>query len=654
MDSHQILASGITSEDRSGIYDVLVRRDVRIPTADPGITLSADLYLPVTPHAVPVLVSVSPYRKDFIPDDEPFLRRWPERGYAVVLAELRGHGSSDGTALPKFHPDETEDVCTVVEWASSQEWSTGDVGMWGISYAGVTTLRAAAAGCPSLKAIMPLMCPIDPERDAFQHDGARTDLHQRARWGSQMIMEQLLPPLNNYTSPDEQGRWRARMQDSSPLVLDLARPAGDPELRERKVDVGAISIPTFCVGGWRDVYADAMVRVYERVRGPKRLMIGPWAHYFPGTALIYGSIDFYTIALRWWDHWLRGIDDGLMSEPPVALYVQGDHPGWRTYESWPPMSTADELTLATGADLTLRAGNAPAHSSPWAIGVYEPDPTVGSLSGLWGIINPGFGAPLDQHSDDVRALSATSEPLPDDVLICGRGEVVVRVADDTIGRPLQRIVIKLADVDPQGRSTFIAAGVVTPNARGESHRVPLRVTFYRVRAGHRLRVVLSDSDFPRLVPLPAPATISVSRLEITVPILWEAPGAELSAGWDADTSRPAIAEFAPPWLITRDPVYDGIEVLIREPGLRSQVGPGHRVEISGEARAAVRRSAPEAAITRGRHTARVVLTTGEEVSIEAVVHCNQASLWAKGEIAINGLIVFSKIWESSLAHSYGS
>ncbi|MEN3283863.1 MAG: uncharacterized protein V7607_5003 [Solirubrobacteraceae bacterium] len=444
-------------------HEVDVTRDGRIPTAEHGVTLSGDLYRPQSMDPVPVLVTTIPYRKDItsVLSAAPF--HWfAERGYACLLVDLRGTGSSDGRPRPKFDPAEGDDAIAAIDWAAAQPWCTGSVGMWGISYGGVMALRAATLRPAQLKAIIAIECPLDPGRDAFHHDGARVDLHQRALWSGSMLVQQLLPSLADHTARAQQRRWRERPHDTEPFITDLARGPDDPVWRERVIDPIEIAAPTLCVGGWRDLYADAMVGLYERLTVPKKLLIGPWMHSMPQDSP-FEPIDFLPIAVRWWDHWLSDVDTGVMEEPPVVLYTQGDRPGWRAHGSWPKANA--ELELATQDDTRLAAPALTSTGSGGAIAEYEPDATTGALSGLWGVPNPDFGLPLDQHDDDVRALPFTSDPLADDLLVCGRPTVTVTLArGDTSSRNgVQRIVVRLADVDPCGGSTFITAGVLCPD-----------------------------------------------------------------------------------------------------------------------------------------------------------------------------------------------
>ncbi|MEY9839981.1 CocE/NonD family hydrolase [Streptacidiphilus sp. EB103A] len=638
------------ASEHPAAFAVDVVHDVRIPTAVPQQTLAADLYRPVTDRPVPLLLTVLPYRKDFVAGvAHAGPGRWfAERGYASLLVDLAGTGSSDGVRRPEFDPGDGDDAVAAINWAAGQPWCDGSVGMWGHSYGAITTLRAASLGPPQLRAIIPLMHGLDPELDTVHPDGARGDLHALANRGTSMLVQQLLPPLINHKSEAEQQRWQRRLHRTEPVLLDFARHGpGDPVWRERAIDGAAITVPALCVGGWRDAFPDPLIHAYERINGPKKLLMGPWGHVMPQHATLE-PVDFLPLALRWWDHWLRGHDTGVMDEPPVTLYQQGARPRWRAHACWPPADGT--LSLATRGDAVLMAATADRPEPGRTIAEYRPDPTVGSLRGVPGL---GLGEACltqDQHDDDMRSVVVESEPLPEELIVAGRPEVVVTPADAP-DPPVQRLVVRLTEVDPEGRSTLITVGVLCPPAPTERYRVALRPTVHQVPAGHRLRVALGDSDFPRLNPLPAPVDLRVTRVELIVPTL------ESSAGSSVDLPMPpapetGTAESGPPadlsWTITRDLIHDGVEVAVSAASADSTTDQGHRFRSTSSLLASVRRSEPHAAVTLGSHKATVTMSTGESVTTTATVRCSLTALWAGGEVTIDGVTVFAQTWEAPL------
>ena len=611
-----------------------IRRDVRIPTGMPGLTLSADVYRPRADRPVPVLVTVLPYRKDFVAGgsyDEP--ARWfAARGYASLVVDLLGTGDSDGIRRPEFDPGDADDGIAAVEWAAAEPWCDGSVGVWGLSYAANVALRTASRRPPALGAIIAVAHGLDPARDSVHPDGARGDLHALANRGSSLLLQQLLPPLTD-SSPAGLRRWRQRMLEAEPAFLDYARHGpGDPVWRERAIDGAAIQTPVLCVGGWRDAFPDGLIDAYEQVAGPKKLLMGPWGHLLPHRSA-YRPVDFLAIALRWWDHWLRGVPTGVMEEPPVTLFRPGPAPRWLGYEAWPP--PAINLRLATGADTTL----APATPAPnsQVIARHRPDATVGALRGLPGL---GMGEDFparDQRDDDRRSVTVTSAPLRAGIIVGGRPEVSVR-----LGRGVGRLVARLTDVHPDGRSVLVTAGVLCPELGSDRLTLRLRPIVAPVTAGHRLRVAVSDADFPRLMPLVSPVPFEVRSVEVSVPVLRDGAPVDLPA-------VPAVPQQPGNDLrVSRDPTSGEVEVVVtgRVP---EQVSPGgHRYQLSSELHARVGPAAPEAAEAGGTQVSEVRLTSGEVVRAAATVRCTQTAVWARAEVCTNGSVVFSRTWETVL------
>ncbi|MEV0729815.1 CocE/NonD family hydrolase [Polymorphospora sp. NPDC050346] len=664
----------MTDSDRepSARYRVRVVRDVRIPTDDPAVTLAGDLFLPDGAGPVPALVSVLPYRKDGLGGIGGWASyHWfAERGYASLLVDFRGTGSSDGEPRPPFDPAEADDGVRAVGWAAAQPWCDGTVGMWGVSYGAVMSLRTAARRPPALKAIIPVLGMIDPGYDFVHPHGARGCLGSLGMWGLSTLLSQLLPPLHGHDTVDEQRRWRRRLEHAEPYLLDLHRHGpGDPVWRERAVDPAAVGVPAFCVAGWRDLFCDGSIRAFEQLPGPKKLLAGPWMHTPPHESP-FEPVDFHTLALRWWDRWLRGVDAGTGDEPAATVFVQGrpdpaahdsatgspvtDGPAgrsaWRAYESWPP--PAKELALAGTPGGGLGPATDTGHD-PGApvLGTVRPDPTVGALSGLWGVPTTGFGLPLDQHDDDLRALAFTGEPLTAPVLIAGRPVVTVEVAGAA-----GDLVVKLTDVDPDGRSTLITAGRAGappgpagdagPAPAGGPVRVVLVPTAYRLPAGHRLRVVVGGTDFPRHWP-GAPTQTRLTRLALAVPVVSETEGTPVTPpvpGPPPAGTASLHLRGTPRWDVTRDLIRDGVTVTVGEDVAAYAPQRQHVLEVCSTIAASAQRDHPAAAQVRATSTATARMSTGETVVVEVGVHVTADSAGATGRVTVDGVETFARRW----------
>ncbi len=641
-----------TSGDSEPRFEVELR-DVRIPTAEEGVTLAADLYLPVGAEPVPTLVTVLPYRKDgpLGVALAPTMRWFAARGYATLLVDFRGTGSSDGTQRPPFDADEAEDGVAAVEWAAAQPWSSGSVGMWGHSYGAIMALRTAARRPTHLKAILPIMGALDIERDLVHPGGQPGCFTAGASWGLQTLLNQLLPPLEQHTTEAQQLRWQRRLHESEPWLLDLFRhkPA-DPVWQARAIDVSTVEVPTFCIAGWRDWFCDATIRAYEQVVGPRRLLVGPWGHSLPDVTPIE-PVHYQALALPWWDHWLNGTANGVMEEPEVVIFEQGPKPAWRAFPSWPPPAGSRRLgTRRPSLDLQPLDDDAEPSVDGDATAVltrYVPDATVGALGGSWGLGIDRLGRPLDQHDDDMRSICATSAPLADDLVIAGRASATISLAR---GTTVERIVVRLADVDPGGRSTAISAGISPRGAAADACTVTLAPTHYRIPAGHRVRVALATSDFPSLWPTSSdgrPPILELAGIDLVLPVVTDEEGTPrvLPASPGID---PALATL---WVgqenvceLARDAPNDTVRARVGTASTVYTRDRAHLLDSRVELTATVANGAPDAMTISGTATGTVRTSDGQDVVAQADLYLTRHSLSVTGIIEIDGTRTFSRRW----------
>ncbi|HEX5402287.1 MAG TPA: CocE/NonD family hydrolase [Pseudonocardiaceae bacterium] len=594
------------------MYDVRIVEDVRIPTLDESMTLSGDLYLPVCAEPVPALVSLLPYRKDALGGigGAASLHWFAARGFASLLVDFRGTGSSDGLPRPPFDPGEADDGVAAIEWAARQPWCTGAVGMWGHSYGATTTLRTAARQPAALKAIIPVMGFLDPERDFIHPGGSTGCLASLGIWGLGSVLNHVLPPLRD--SDVEQQRWRRRVDQTEPFLLDLFRhPAGHPAWRSRVIDASTITAPAFCVAGWRDLFVEGSLRAYESIPAVKKLLVGPWLHTMPEDSP-FEPVDFPSLARRWWDRWLLGIDNGVDREAPVTIHLQGDESPWRHYESWPPPGKTSTLTAAPRGRLV---------------------PGAGVRSGLWGIPTSGFGLPLDQHQDDLHSLSITGSPLEEPVRIVGRPTVALTAEDEH-----DHLVVKLADVDPDGRSTLISGGIA-----GAEGLCTLEPTAYLVSASHRLRVVIAAGAFPRLWPTSAPPP-HLSAVEVTLPVVSAMDGCATTLP-APDPTTPNL-ELVPRWNIHEDLINDAVTVTVGGQLTARTPHGNHRLTHDTQVSATVARDSPAAARLHGTSTATVHPTSGETITTRVELRVTGTTVTANSEVTADGTTIFTRQWQA--------
>lgn len=501
-------------------YRVKILRHVKIPVRD-GTRLAADLYMPDAEGRFPVVLEYLPYRKD----DRSLPRQnlqyaLAQRGYVGVRLDVRGTGSSEGVAEDEYTLVEQQDACDAIQWLAEQPWSNGRVGMWGISYGGFNAVQVAMHRPPALKAIVPVMFTDDRyEEECHYAGGSLRALYTWQDYPLTMVAMNALPPHPDAFPDRWLDVWRNRLEKQSPWVLRWLREQTDgPYWRHGSLneDYGAIECAVFAIGGWRDGYPKSPLRTFENIRAPKKVLIGPWTHMLPHEAFPGPRIDYLGEVIRFFDYWLKGIDNGVMDEPAVTVYVQehqkpeavpGDWSGyWRTETEWPrPDATLRSLYL--GPDNRLLE-EAEVRERPLEEGSdsFEYDPTVGTSSGLWCWVTP-----TDQREDDSRSLTYETAPLREAVEIIGEPRLEVGFSASA---PVAGLSAHLVDVAPDGTAVLVSKGYLNATRRdsftdpeplepGKTYRlaVELDCTAWRFRPGHRIRLSLAGTAIdPRATP----------------------------------------------------------------------------------------------------------------------------------------------------------
>jgi putative CocE/NonD family hydrolase len=488
--------------------EVTLRRDVWIPMPD-GVTLAANLYLPAaeSTEAFPAIVTFIPYHKDGrggLGYLDAYHRHFAARGYAVLHVDFRGTGSSDGAPYRTMDGRERLDGHQVVEWAACQPWCSGDVGVWGVSYGGITAMAIAETRPPHLRAIVPVHAPDDNYEAMIVHHGARLMFWPDPHWGAGMAASNLMPPL----LADETGDW-LRIWDerlaSDPWLFDwYGEPPTPDHWARQRIDAGQIEVPTFAICGWQDAYPDSVDRLWPRLRGPKRLLFGPWKHVMPERS-VREPVDTVTQIDRWWDRWLKGEENGIDQEPPVTIFVQGSE-SWRHELEWPP-ARACERRLFPAAGFVLADAPHGEHTGD----DYRYDARVGMQALPYDACTGPIRYPQDQHGDDMLSLCYTGEPLTADLEVTGSPSVRLCF---TVDVPVAEVtlVAKLCDLAPDGQSFLVTfdhlagerAIAIGTDEHGTVYEAAfvLRPTSYVFCAGHRLRLAVSGGNFPYLWPSP--------------------------------------------------------------------------------------------------------------------------------------------------------
>ncbi|MDQ3096574.1 MAG: CocE/NonD family hydrolase [Chloroflexota bacterium] len=529
----------------------LPRQSTRIETWIPmsdGARLSATVWLPVDAEAspVPAIFECEPYRKnDFNGMRDARQRYLAGHGYAFVQMDLRGSGDSDGIMYDEYLPQEQEDAVEAIAWIAAQAWCTGKVGMWGVSWSGFNSLQVAARRPPALAAIITMCSTDDRYADDVHYMGGCMLANEVLGWASTMLSYGARPPLPDVVGDRWREMWLDRLERTPPYAEAwVGHQRRDAYWKQGSVceDYSAIDVPVYAIGGWADGYTNAVQRLVENLPGVRKGLIGPWPHGYPHVARVGPQIGFLQEALRWWDRWLKGVENGIENEPVLRVWMQEaippsatqtDRPGrWLVEPSWPSPNVGP-VTYALNTSGALDRQPGPESR------VQQAGPLVTALDG--GIWCP-YGAPADfpgdQRATDGMSLAFTSAPLAERVEILGYPEVSLALDAD---RAAAQVAVRLCDVAPDGASTLISYGLLNLTHR-ESHEHPaplepgrryevlvrLNAIAYAVPAGHRLRVGVSQSYWPLVWPSPELVTLGVYtgasalRLPVRAPIAGEA------------------------------------------------------------------------------------------------------------------------------------
>jgi putative CocE/NonD family hydrolase len=550
-------------------HAVRVIRHAWIPMPD-GCRLAARIWLPegAEQAPVPAVFEYVPYRKNdgLVLRDAPIHRYFAGYGYASVRVDMRGSGDSDGVLEDEYLPLEQEDGLAVIRWLASRPWCSGKVGIIGKSWGGFNGLQIAAHHPPELGAVISVASTDDRYADDVHYMGGCVLAWAMLPWASTMLAYNGLPPDPAVTGAAWRDTWLQRLEKTPPFIdAWLAHQRRDEFWRQGSVceDYAAIHCPVYMVGGWTDSYRNAILRFLEGYPGPCKGLIGPWGHDYPEDGAPGPAIGFLQEAVRWWDRWLKGADNGVMDEPKLRAWMPEahrpasgyrTHPGrWLATGSWPaPEVESRRLRLGAG---TLGAGAPPADGDDAELRIRGADAPAGDL-GQWGGHGDALEFPPDQRPDDGLSLSFDSRPLAEPAEILGVPVARLELAAD---QPLALVAVRLCDVWPDGESTLITRGLKNlahrasdsspePLVPGERYTVdvPLNAIGYQVPAGHRLRLAVSPTYWPWAWPSPRRVTLSVlpaaSSLDLPV---WAGPAEHAPPAHFAAPERAATPPHTP-------------------------------------------------------------------------------------------------------------
>ncbi|MDA0233261.1 MAG: CocE/NonD family hydrolase [Chloroflexi bacterium] len=536
------------------VHKVTVDRDVPVTMRD-GTALMADVHRPSGSGEFPVLIERTPYNKAASSETKFGAGEfYASRGYACVFQDVRGRFGSAGDFYP-FRDDgdgERKDGYDTVEWAAGQPWSNGKVGTIGGSYSGATQYRMLAARPPHLVAQFVRQSSSDYSNEWVYRNGAlelafnlswaiRHTVNQGHKWAgtddgarydeqTRAVLANLLSAIN--TLPLKQ---QGVLLELSPWWGDwLDNPDSGPYWDEFDIAAkhGLVTTPVHHLGGWYDGFLRGTLENFaglktsaatEHARVGQRLTVGPWVHG-PDAAdqtgcgeMDFGAdaaIGFLEMRLEWFDHWLKGVDNGVMERSPVKLFAMGVN-RWREFSDWPPpgakMTPLYLSGTKSGSCRSLNDGSLtlakPEAGEPDSY-EYDPSRPVPTLGGshLGAATEGAPNGQMDQRPNYGLVLTYTGQVLEKDLDVTGKVSAVVYARSSA---PDTDWIVKLVDVFPDGRAMLVCDGVLRARYRNsrqkpellsgeiERYEIDLWGTSYVFQKGHRVQVIVTSSDFPR-------------------------------------------------------------------------------------------------------------------------------------------------------------
>jgi len=508
-----------------------------------GCSLAARLWRPTERDgALPAILEFIPYRRrDRHRGDDAFTHPGLSAlGYVCVRVDMRGSGDSDGLMYDEYTEPEWKDACEVIAWIAEQPWCDGRVGMMGLSWGGFNSLQVAACRPPALKAVVSTCASDDRYRDDMHYMGGCL-LGDNLQYGSTLFTWLATPPDPRIVGEKWRKMWHQRLKATEPPALRwMQHPMRDSYWRSGSVceDYGRIEVPVLAVSGWADGYTNSVMRLLSGLSGPRKGLIGPWGHAYPHVATPGPTIDFIAYLGRWFDHWLKGIDTGLMDEPMLTVWVQESEPpqaaykvrrgSWHGQHVWPPLA-APSLELVAKVNGSLAPVAAEGDSLPLATVSGPAD--AGTASGEWCPYGWGPDMPLDQREDDAYAACFDTEELDHEVTLLGGTEVAICLASTL---PEGVMSVRLAEIAKDGSSRRITYGLANlaldddysaPRRMqpGEAFTVKMRLNdaAYRIPAGHRLRLAIGNAYWPLATGVPTPPDLTIYAAKLSIPLLDE-------------------------------------------------------------------------------------------------------------------------------------
>ncbi|WP_234332314.1 CocE/NonD family hydrolase [Streptomyces sp. NRRL S-87] len=664
-----------------------VHEDVRIPVdggasraggTGRGVELYARIWRPLTDRPVPALLEYAPDRLTDRsgPRDRQRHPWYAGHGYASVRVDVRGHGNSGGHPGDVHDARELADGVAVVEWLAARPWCDGRVGMFGIGRGGGNALRIAALGPEPLKAVVAVGAADDRyDGDAHHLGGSVLGVGAHAR-AAALLAAACRPPDPAYAGEGWREQWLDRLESVEPPAHRwLAHQTRDAywrhgSLREAYPALAA-GAAVLAVGGWHDPCRDTVLRLVaalppDRVRG----IVGPWSHQYPDGDRPPGpAIGFLQETLRWWDHWLKDADTGVMAEPLLRSWIGASRPPATTYErsegrwvgdpAWPSPHVTPVVYGLQGEEVAVAS---PQHTGLDA-GRFRP---CGGAADL----------PPDQREEDAKSACFEFAVGAAPVEVLGSPAVRLRLRMDV---PHGQVVARLCDVAPDGASTLVARGALNLGAReGQDRSVAwppgaagdvsfeLDAVGYRFPPGHRIRLALSSAYWPWIWPRPgseAGWTVRPAASALTLPV--RAPTADRVAFEPPEQAPPlgvavpeTFDEPRPERLVVRDVAAGSWRLEVAPPSGTRAYPDG--LEYTEDARDVYEIRSADALSARAASEWRIRLHRPEEawdvrIETRSSTSCDSSAFTVSNEVVCREgeEVLFHRTWERRLPRDAG-
>ncbi len=584
-----------------------------IPLPD-GTRLAARIWLPQDAghDPVPAILEYLPYRKrdGTVERDHLTHPYFAGFGYAGVRVDMRGAGDSEGVCRGEYLQQEQEDCVAVIQWLAEQPWCSGRVGMIGISWGGFNGLQVAALQPEALGAVISLCSTDDRYADDIHFMGGAM-LVDKLAWGATAFSIAHTPPDPAIVGKRWRDMWVKRLENNGLWLLDWFR-------HQRRDDFYAhgsvcehyadINVPVYLVGGWADGYTNTIFRMLEHLTCPGKGLIGPWGHKYPHFALPGPRIGFLQECLRWWDQHLKGIDTGIMDEPPLRAWIQHSvapspfyptRPGhWVAVSGWSGSAVTTKSLFAGGGMLAEKP------RAPITLSTPE---NAGHTAGNWCGYAVAPDGPVDQGGETGMVRFDTA-PLTDDLELLGFPVLTGDVASDV---PQANLVAVLSEVAADGKALRISYGVLNLTHRDShanpqplpgtpvSFRLQLNACGQRIRRGNRLRLALSNAYWPVIWPSQSKARLVLSGTKISLPV-W--PGGPAPHRFqEPEGAAPLVTETLSAGVYERRRVIDlvsGVETceIIEDSGLERHQHSGLEIRSVRHERFSIHADKPDSAV----------------------------------------------------------